>query len=130
VFHVDRSTRLLPRRRGRRRRGFTLIELLVSLVLLDVGLLALVGLAASLSQNIDRLRGDARATSIATARLERIASMPCTATASRTQTSNPADSEWFTDQPSPNATRLLADSVRVTTSRGARVATLRTRARC
>jgi Tfp pilus assembly protein PilV len=131
VIQHERNKRFTASRQGRRgRSGFTLIELLVSLVLLDIGLLALVGLAASLSQNIDQLRGDARATSIATARLERIASTPCAATASGTQTSSPAVSEWFTDQPSPNATRLVADSVRVTTSRGARVATLRTRARC
>jgi type II secretion system protein I len=131
VIQHERNKGFTASRQGcRGRRGFTLIELLVSLVLLDIGLLALVGLAASSSQNIDRLRGDARATSIATERLERLASTPCTATASGTHASSPADSEWFADQPSPNATRLLADSVRVTTSRGARVATLRTRARC
>lgn len=130
MFHDHRSPRLPPPHGGRARTGFTLIELLVALVLLDIGLLALVGLAASLSRSLDRARADGHAQSIATARLERIASAPCTASASGTQSSNPADSEWFTDQPAPNGTRLLTESVRVVTSRGARIVALRTRARC
>ena len=112
------------------RNGFTLVELLVALVLLDVGLLALVGLAASLSQSFDRARADAHAQSLATARLERIASVPCTTSASGTQSSSPADSEWFTDQSQPNGTRILTDSVKVLTSRVPRIVVLRTRARC
>lgn len=118
------------RRLRRARSGFTLVELLVALVLLDIGLLTLVGLATSLSQSFDRLRADARALSTAAARVERIASMPCAASTTGMASSTQADSEWFTDQLQPNATRLVADSVRVTTSRGTRLATLRTRARC
>ena len=48
------------------RRGYTLIEVLVALLLLDVGLLALVGAAASAV----RLVGDATLAGHATARLQ------------------------------------------------------------
>ena len=115
-------------RRGRR--GFTLVELLVALVLLDIGLLALVGLTASLSRSVDRLRASARAESIATARVERIAATPCTASATGSERPDAAVTEWFSDQPAPNGTRLIVDSVAVTTVRGTRTAVLRTRARC
>ena len=112
------------------RRGFTLVELLVALVLLNIGLLALVSLTASLSQSVDRLRAGARAESIAAARVERIAATACTASAAGTEHPSAAVTEWFSDEPEPNATRLVVDSVAVTMSRGTRTAVVRTRARC
>lgn len=115
---------------SRTRRGFTLVELLVALVLLNIGLLALVGLTASLSQSVDRLRAGARAESVAMARVERIGATPCTESASGTERPSAAVTEWFSDEPTPNATRLIVDSVTVTMSHGTRTAVLRTRARC
>lgn len=112
------------------RRGFTLIELLVALLLLDVGLLALVGFAAALYRDGGDTRASSRAWAIASARIERMASLSCDGPSAGTAMLGRGISEWFTDAPTPNDTRLLVDSVRITTSRGIQVATLRTSARC
>jgi prepilin-type N-terminal cleavage/methylation domain-containing protein len=123
-------------RRGRRaasarhRRGFTLIELLVALLLLDVGLLALVGLAASLYREGDDTRDTDRAWALASARVERMASVACAGAMAGSASPASGVAEWFSDVPTLNDTRLLADSVRIVTSRGVRAASLRTRARC
>src|SRR5690242_7632370 len=108
------------------RRGFTLIELLVALLLLDVGLLSLVGFATALYRDASATRGSARAWAIAAARVERMASLSCGSTSAGTETAAGGVSEWFTESATPNETRMLADSVRVTTSRGVQVASLRT----
>lgn len=112
------------------RRGFTLIELLVALVLLDVGLLALVGLAAALARaaNVDGARF--LATSLANARVERMASAPCSGAIASTEHLGTAAVESYTDAPAPNGTRRLRDSVRVTTSARAQVVVLGTGGRC
>jgi prepilin-type N-terminal cleavage/methylation domain-containing protein len=112
------------------RRGFTLIELLVALLLLDVGLLALVGFAAALYRDGGDTRASARAGAIASARIERMASLSCGGPSAGTAALARDISEWFTEAAAPNDTRLLADSVRVVTSRGVQVANLRTLARC
>lgn len=112
------------------RRGFTLIELLVALLLLDVGLLALVGFAAALYRDGNDTRGLARAWAIASARVERMASASCGGPTAGSATYAGGVSEWFSDAPSPNETRILADSVRIATSRGVVIASLRTAARC
>lgn len=112
------------------RRGFTLIELLVALLLLDVGLLALVGFATALYRDGRDTRAAARAWAIAAARLERMASVPCNGPSAATATSVGGVAEWFTESPTSNQTRVLADSVRVVTSRGVQIASLRTSARC
>ena len=111
------------------RRGFTLIELLVALLLLDVGLLGLVGFATSLYRDGNDTRATARAWAIAAARVERMASVACDGPFAGSATSGGV-SEWFTEALGPNETRLLADSVRIATSRGVRIASLRTSARC
>jgi type II secretion system protein I len=128
--HRKRSAGVKVRSSSSVRRGFTLVELLVALVLLDIGLLALVGLTTSMTQSIDRLRASARAESIATARVERIAATPCTSSTTGIEHPSAGVTEWFSDQPAPNDTRLVVDSVTVTISRGARTAVVRTRARC
>ena len=115
--------------RPRTRRGFTLIELLVALLLLDVGLLGLVGFAAALYRDGNDTRATARAWAIASARVERMASVACGSADAGTAT-GAGKSEWFTDAPGPNDTRLLGDSVRITTSRGVQIASLHTAARC
>lgn len=111
------------------RRGFTLIELLVALLLLDVGLLGLVGFAAALFRDGNDTRARERAWAIASARLERMASVACGSASAGTAT-GAGVAEWFTDATGSNDTRLLSDSVRVATSRGAQIASLHTSARC
>ena len=112
------------------REGFTLIELLVALLLLDVGLLGLVGFATALSRDGSDTRASARAWAIASARVERMSSVACGGPSAGSLTSAGKVSEWFTEVSTPNETRLLADSVRIATSRGVRVASLRTSSRC
>ena len=112
------------------RSGFTLIELLVALLLLDVGLLGLVGFATALYRDGSDARASASAWAIASARVERMASVACGGPAAGTATSAGKVSEWFTEVVTPNETRLLGDSVRIATSRGVQVASLRTAARC
>ena len=112
------------------RRGFTLVELLVALLLLDVGLLALVGFATALYRDGNDTRASARAWAIASARLERMASVSCGGPSVGSVESLGGVSEWFAEAAAPNDTRILADSVRVVTSRGVEIATLRTSARC
>ena len=112
------------------RRGFTLIELLVALLLLDVGLLALVGFATALYRDANDTRALARAWAIASSRIERMASVSCYGASAGIATSGADVAEWFSEAPTANATRVLADSVRVVSSRGVQIATLRTSARC
>lgn len=111
-------------------RGFTLIELLVALLLLDVGLLGLVGFATSLYRDGDDTRATARALAAASARLERMASVTCADPISGSVAPAAGMAEWFTDRPTLYGTRLLADSVWITTSRRSQATVLRTLARC
>lgn len=119
-----------PRAPSTSRRGFTLIELLVALLLLDVGLLGLVGVAAALFRSGNDTRATARAWATASARVERMASVACGGNTAGTVTWGGGVSEWFTETSTPNDTRILGDSVRVATSRGVQVAFLRTSAGC
>jgi prepilin-type N-terminal cleavage/methylation domain-containing protein len=113
-----------------RRKGFTLIELLIALVLLNVGLFALVGIAATISRDANHSRSEANALSVASARLERAASLACRGSGSVVEPGGNGIVEWFSETDAPNATRLLGDSVVVATSSGARSFVLRTRAPC
>jgi Tfp pilus assembly protein PilV len=124
------SSEQRSRARSTTRSGFTLIELLVALLLLDVGLLALVGVAAALFRSGNDTRAMARAWTTASARVERMASVACGGTTAGRATWGNGVSEWFTETSTTNDTRLLADSVRVPTSRGVQVASLRTSAGC
>jgi prepilin-type N-terminal cleavage/methylation domain-containing protein len=110
--------------------GFTLIELLIALVLLDVGLLALVGLGATLTRDADAARRSALALRVASARLERMASLPCLATVNGIAQPAPGLAEWYSDTPAPNGTRMLHDSVAVRQPTGSRSVVVSTRAAC
>ncbi|HEY7236837.1 MAG TPA: prepilin-type N-terminal cleavage/methylation domain-containing protein [Gemmatimonadaceae bacterium] len=113
-----------------RREGFTLIELLIALVLLNVGLFALVGIAATISRDANHSRSEANAVSVASARLERAASLACRGDRAAVEPGPNGIVEWFSETAVPNGTRILDDSVVVTTSSGARSFVLRTRAPC
>ena len=112
------------------RTGFTLIELLIALVLLNVGLLALVGLAAAITRNSDDSRFAASASSFAAARLERIASIACGGAASGVDHVAAGVTEQFSDVPAPNDSRVITDSVMYETTRGPKTFVLRTAALC
>ena len=112
------------------RKGFTIVELLIALVLLDVGLLALVGLAASIDRDADSARKRTNALSAASGRLETIASLACQGDASGVAQGSPGITEWFSEASAPNATRDIVDSVAYVTPHGVRTFVLRTGARC
>jgi Tfp pilus assembly protein PilV len=107
-----------------------LIELLVALVLLDIGLLALVALATSLTRAAAGGRATWVAASVASARVERLASSPCSGGVVRREAPTAAITESFSDTPGANGTRILEESVTVATSRTRQTAVLRTRSRC
>lgn len=114
----------------RKRQGFTLIELVITLMLLDVGLLALVGTSAAIARGARTTRAAVRAWSIASARLERSASMPCQADQSGTAVWVSGVTEWWTATPAANGTRTITDSTTFSTAHGTRSAVLRMGARC
>ncbi|HKW48094.1 MAG TPA: prepilin-type N-terminal cleavage/methylation domain-containing protein [Gemmatimonadaceae bacterium] len=114
----------------RARSGFSLIELLVALVLLEVGLLALVGMAAASTRDANISRRESAALSIAVARLERTASLPCQGTNSGVSPAGSGVIEWYTETVLPNDTRVITDSVIIMTTRGSRTTVLRMGARC
>lgn len=99
-------------------------------MLLDVGLLALVGLGATLTRDADAARRSALALRIASARLERMASLPCSATVEGIAQPSAGLTEWYSDAPGPNDTRVLHDSVAVWLSTGSRSLVLNTRGTC
>ena len=122
-----------PRRalHRRRRRGFTFVELLVALILVDVALLALVATAALVRREIDAAAWRTNALAAAGRTLDRLASQASSDGASTGEASPRADlRERWTVASEAAGTRVLADSVHVTTGIGTRVLVLRTRARC
>lgn len=112
------------------RAGFTLLELLVALVLLDLGLIALVGACAALSRTQSLVRADARGLQVASSRVERMLSQPCQGAVTATAHPTPVLSEWWTDTPGPNGTRQVSDSVAITTERALRFFVLKAAGRC
>jgi Tfp pilus assembly protein PilV len=115
---------------GRARHGFTLVELLIALILLDVGLLALVGTGAAIARESRTTRASAHALNVATGRLERSASLPCRAGGSGTAAWSDSITERWTETIGANGTRAMYDSASYPTSRGVRVVVLRMGARC
>jgi Tfp pilus assembly protein PilV len=114
----------------RPRAAFTLLELLVALVLLDVGLLALVGTSAAVARSLAGAAAGSRALDLASARIERTLASPCRGPAAGMATPMPGAVEWWTDRPEPNGGRTVSDSVVVTTARGIRIVALHTAGRC
>jgi type II secretory pathway pseudopilin PulG len=137
VHAATRNKRARAERKGARasrasccRKGFTIVELLIALVLLDVGLLALVGLAASVDRDADSVRTRTNALNAASGRLETMASHACQGGGSGVAQVSPGITEWFAEAPAPNATRGIVDSVAYATPHGVRTFVLRTAARC
>src|ERR1700759_1026125 len=92
------------------RHGFTLVELLVAVVLLNVGLLALVGASAALVRRHVAVRARSAAVRAASARLELLAASPCVASDGSAARPDGLDEYWSASPPA-NAVRDIADSV-------------------
>jgi prepilin-type N-terminal cleavage/methylation domain-containing protein len=84
----------------RAKRGVTLVELLVAMSLLTIGLLAIVGISASVSRGLGESRRESVAALAAQSRFETLNGTTCTSFSLGT---------WVTD--ALNQTRLVEDSV-------------------
>src|SRR6185295_5341387 len=62
----------------RPRTGVTLVELLVAMTILSLGLLAIVGVSASVSRSLGESRSDTLAAIYAQSRFEKLAGTACT----------------------------------------------------
>jgi prepilin-type N-terminal cleavage/methylation domain-containing protein len=118
------------------RRGFTLAELLVAVVLVNVGLLALVGGSAAIVRRHTIVRARSNAAQIAKARIELLAATVCGATSGATSgatTSINGVVETWTVSALANGVRELSERVTfptpATPSREGEVL-LRTRVAC
>jgi len=107
---------------SRARKGVTLVELLVAVTLLAVGLLAIVGVSASVTRSLGESRSDNLAAFYAQSRFEKIAGLRCSTLTLNTWTTETlrgvTEKWWIVDN--GNNTRLVTDSVSWTTRRGTR----------
>ena len=76
------------------RSGFTLVEVLVALVLFELGMLALTGVAAVAARDIASANRLARAHALARNRVETLRPAACSAAASGTTVSGAGTEHW------------------------------------
>ena len=97
----------------RARRGVTLIELIVAMTILTIGLLAIVGVSASISRSLGDARNDNLAAVAAQSRFEALAGQSCSSFSLGTTVSSTTRgiSESYTVADGGNNTRLLTDVV-------------------
>ncbi|MGH7679701.1 MAG: type IV pilus modification PilV family protein, partial [Gemmatimonadaceae bacterium] len=115
--------------RGRRpRRGVTLIELIVASTILMMGLLAIVGVSASIARSLGQARIDGLAAMAAQSRFERLAGSFCEELVLDVVTVDSARgvTERWVVTDAGNNTRLLTDSVSWITQRATRRANFQT----
>ncbi len=86
--------RLHHRDDPRSRSGYTLIELLVALVLLDCGLLAIVGSGAVIARAARTATRRAEVIALAQSRLEQIAAAPCSGVTSGSRQTADSRERW------------------------------------
>lgn len=110
------------------RRGFTLIEVLIAVILVDVGLLALVGAGSILVRDSAERRVRTAATRAAADRLQLLGATPCVES-SGSAASRDFRETWFATAPS-NSVRELSDSVVFTMAGKVKIVVLRTRQSC
>jgi len=91
------------------RNAFTLIEVLVALVLLEIGMLALSGVAAVAARDFTTAARTLKASAIAARRIENLRATPCPVPAAGSQQSEFATEYWRVD--ATKSARVLSDSV-------------------
>jgi hypothetical protein len=107
----------IVRRAGKRpRRGVTLIELIVASTILMMGLLAIVGVSATVARSLGEARLETLAATAAQSRFEQLVGTACTTFTLGTVTE--VTSRGITERyaisdlpPAGNNTRLLVDSI-------------------
>lgn len=104
------------------RKGVTLVELLVAMTILSIGLLAIVGVSASVSRSLGESRSDNVAAIYAQSRFEKIAGTACTSLTLNSWTTSTFRNitEKYRVVDGGNNTRLVTDSVSWTTREGTR----------
>ena len=116
------TMRRSPSPASRVRAGVTLVELLVAMTILSVGLLAIVGVSASVSRSLGESRSDNLAAIYAQSRFEKLAGTACTSLTlnSWSTVSFRNVTEKYRVMDGGNNTRLVTDSVSWTTREGTR----------
>lgn len=106
----------------RARRGVTLVELIVAMTILTVGLLAIVGVSASVARSLGESRSDNVAAIAAESRFESVAGTACNnlTLGSVASATNRNVVERYVVIDDLNFTRMVIDSVSWTTRRGTR----------
>ncbi|MGH8638991.1 MAG: type IV pilus modification PilV family protein [Burkholderiales bacterium] len=106
----------------RARRGVSLVELLVAMTLLTMGLLAIVGVSASVTRSLGESRTDNTAALVAQSRFEQLAGTACTSLTLNTtaQVTTRGVTERYRVLDGGNNTRQIIDSVSWTTRKGTR----------
>lgn len=112
-----------------RRRGFTLVEVLISVVLIDVGLLALVASGSVLVRRSAESRLRSLALRAAADRIALLAATPCAASAGSTSDPQGIAERWTASSPT-NGVRELQDSVTFIVGSVERSVALRTAQSC
>jgi prepilin-type N-terminal cleavage/methylation domain-containing protein len=106
----------------RPRRGVSLVELLVAMTLLTIGLLAIVGVSASVTRSLGESRSDNTAATVAQSRFEELAGTACTSLTlgTTTQVTTRGVTERYKVIDGGNNTRQIIDSVTWSTRKGTR----------
>lgn len=113
-----------------RRSGFTLVELLVAVVLVDVGLLAIVGAGAVVVRRTSELRARSTAVRVASNRLELLRGIgPCTTVTGGEDMPSGMAEAWSV-QVQASDVRDITDSVSYQSPTGSAGVVLRTRVPC
>jgi type II secretory pathway pseudopilin PulG len=113
----------------RPRRGFTLVEVLLAVLLIDIGLLALVGTSAVLVRQSNALRLRNSALRAANNRVQQLGGGLCAATLGVNVTPDGVREEWSAD-PLTDGFLDLRDSVSFLIGTAAHAVVLRTRVPC
>lgn len=122
LFHNRRVDARGARRARGLRAGVTLVELVVAMTILTIGLLAIVGVSASVARSLGESRSDNLAAIAAESRFEKVAGTSCTLLTLNavTATTNRNVTERWVITDAGNNTRLVTDTVFWTTRRGTR----------
>jgi Tfp pilus assembly protein PilV len=114
--------------RNERRPGFTLVELLVAVLLIDVGVLAMVGGTAAVARRQVEMETRTKAAQLANNRIQGLIAGPCSASHGSATSGGGIVEHWLLDV--ADGQRDLRDSVVFFIARAERSVVIRSRAPC